>query len=139
MAIKPLTKKRLQSEYDKNPELFWEIMTEDMIGRVPKSIQAPADDFLKTAGPKWEAWLLHQSWKIQRRAATEAKHHDSWLGMLAIIAWLLHLVVKSPIKNTRNPKYDLKKKEEAVDPINEVNEFIKGMTNIQKDVVQHKN
>lgn len=126
MAIKPITRKRLQQEFEKNPEIFWEIMTEDMIGRIPKVTQAAADEFLKTAGPKWESWLLLQSWKIQRRAATEPKHHDSFLGMMAIIGWLLHLATKSPVRLQKQEVSPIKEKPK-VDPIQGINEFTTGM------------
>lgn len=99
-------------------------MTEDMIGVAPRSTQAVAEDFLKTAGPKWESWLLFQSWKIQRRAATEPKHHDSFLGMLAILGWLLHLANRSPIRTEMVGPKPIKKEEK--NPQDGVDEFIKG-------------
>ena len=125
--LKPLTKKRLEQEYENNPKLFWEIMTQDMIGKMPKTLKDPADEFLKTAGPKWESWLLYQSWKIQRRAATEPKHHDSFLGMIAFVGWLLHMATKSAIA----PKKEASRPEapkEKVDPTIGVQEFIIGMS-----------
>lgn len=78
--------------------MFWEVMTEELVGKIPSSQQEPATDFLKTAGPKWEKWLLYHSWKIQRKAAIEAKHHDSYLGMLAFLGFLLHLATRATVK-----------------------------------------
>ncbi len=112
--------------YKKYPHHFWEAMTEEMVGHIPKSIQAPMDDFLKTAGPKWEAWLLHQSWKIQRRASVEAKHHDSYLGMMAFVGWLLHLASRTPVKKSMDvsvPKEKAKKPDEEEG----VRDFLTGM------------
>lgn len=125
--MRPPTKSKLRELYKKNPESFWEIMTEDMIGRIPKSLQAPADDFLKTAGPKWESWLLWQSWKIQRRAATEPKHHDSFLGMLAIVGWLLHLVTKSPVRQPKEVKKVESLSDKLPESLEDVMAFTEGM------------
>lgn len=109
--------------YRRNPALFWEIATEDMVGHIPATVREPSMEFLKTAGRKWESYLIWMSWTNQRRAMTDTKNAETYLGMLFFIRWLYHLATRSPVKEERR---EPPKVVEEEDPLIGVSDFLKG-------------
>lgn len=110
--------------YKRYPDLFQEVMVEDFVGDIPQKVAEPANEFLSTAGRKWEAWLLWVSWILQRKSVSEPARSEFYFGMQSMVKMLLILAVKkaSP-KLTVSAKVETKEEE---NPFSGVEEFIKG-------------
>jgi hypothetical protein len=117
-----MDKKKIKSLYKKYPQLFREVIVEDIIGEIPDSKMEPAADFMATAGAKWEKWLLYMSWILQRKSVSEPTRGDFYLGMLFLTKLLLILASKKAPPEMRPQEGRSKPKEK--DPLKGVEEFI---------------
>jgi len=75
-----------------------DLFIEDLIGEIPKSVNEPATDFLKTARVPLEKWLMYQSFQLQKRAMYSPKDAPTLNGCLLYIRVIMAIVTKEKIK-----------------------------------------
>lgn len=113
--------------YRRYPKVFYECVSEDFLGSIPKRINENALAVFEERRETLQKWFLYQSFIIQRKAVSDIRRADFYLGMLTNIKMYLTLIESDEVKV---PKQVIPKKQPREDiskEIGAVEAFRKGL------------
>lgn len=125
-------KKIIKLLYRMYPKFFYECIATDFLGEIPKQINDNALGVFEERREKMMKWFLWQSYIIQRKAVSDLKKADFYLGMLTNIKMYITLIGDDETKSiNRTPIVkDIKKDtNNSVALFDKVDKFRKGLKN----------
>jgi len=110
-------KKIIKLLYRRYPKVFYECVVSDFLGTIPKAVTDNALGVFEERREKLQKWFLYQSFVIQRKAVSDIRKADFYLGMLTNIKMYLTLIENNEFQK---PKEEVKKVVEKPDNSKEI-------------------
>lgn len=80
--IKGMKDKALTQVYRENKEFFNQVITEDFVGYIPKSVKEPVLKIFSEYAEPFQRWLLWQSHLINKKSLHDKKNLERYDGMM---------------------------------------------------------